>query len=148
MCYRLTPLAEQLFPGQEGSVFAEFLAYLKDRGDDALIESFFRSFWDDRLDEVERRLEEPLETAGTRQIVEVLEDVLKENDFMPEISEDEERVVVSACNCPFAEIVGTTKLPCESEACFYDVLFDRVERTRHIPDGDAACVYELPVLAS
>jgi predicted ArsR family transcriptional regulator len=148
MCYRLTPLAEQLFPGQEGSVFAEFLAYLKEQGEDALIESFFRSFWDDRLDEVERRLKEPLETAGMQKIVGVLEDVLEENGFMPEISEDGERVVVSACNCPFAEIVGTTELPCTSEACFYEALFDRVERTGHIPDGDAACVYELPVLKS
>jgi predicted ArsR family transcriptional regulator len=39
-------------------------------------------------------------------------------------------------------------LPCTSEACFYEALFDRVERTGHIPDGDAACVYELPVLKS
>jgi predicted ArsR family transcriptional regulator len=144
----MTPLAEQLFPGHEGSVFAEFLAYLKEQGEDALIESFFRSFWDDRLDEVERRLKEPLETAGMQKIVGVLEDVLEENGFMPEISEDGERVVVSACNCPFAEIVGTTELPCTSEACFYEALFDRVERTGHIPDGDAACVYELPVLKS
>jgi predicted ArsR family transcriptional regulator len=148
MSYRMTPLADQLFPGQEGSVFAEFLAYLKNRGHDDLIESFFRSFWDDRLDEVEGRLEGPLEAAGMREIVGVLEDVLEENGFMPEISEEGDRVVVSACNCPFAKIVGSTKLPCASEACFYEVLFDRVERTGHIPDGDAACVYELPVLAS
>jgi predicted ArsR family transcriptional regulator len=37
-------------------------------------------------------------------------------------------------------------LPCASEACFYDALFERVERTSHIPDGDTACAYELPVL--
>ncbi|WP_263810441.1 MULTISPECIES: helix-turn-helix transcriptional regulator [Salinibacter] len=146
MCYRMTSLAERLFPRREGAVFAEFLAYLEEQGRDQLIEEFFQSFWDDRLDEVERRLPGSLESADTRQIVDVLKAVLEEAGFMPEVRVEEDRVVVEECNCPFAEIVGTTELPCASETCFYETLFGRVERTRHIPDGDEACAYELPVL--
>ena len=146
MCYRTTSLAEQLFPRREGAVFAEFLAYLKEQGQDQLIEEFFQSFWDDRLDEVEDRLPESLESADMWQIVDVLEEVLEEAGFMPEVHVQEERVIVEECNCPFAEIVDTTQLPCASETCFYEALFERAERTRHVPDGDEACAYELPVL--
>lgn len=146
MCYRMTPFAERLFPGQEGSLFADFLSYLQEQGHEQLIEDFFETFWETRLDEVKRRLAEPLETAGVHQIVEVLEEVLREEGFMPEVQVEEDRVVVEECNCPFAKIVDATDLPCVSEGCFYEALFDRVERTRHIPDGDTACAYELPVL--
>lgn len=146
MCYRITPLAERLFPGREGTVFAEFLSYLQSQGQDRLIEEFFQSFWNDRLSEVENRLADPLESASIREIVDVLEEVLDENGFMPEVRVEEKEVTVKACNCPFAEIISTTELPCASETCFYEALFERVERTRHIPDGDTACAYELPVI--
>lgn len=146
MCYRTTPFAEGLFPGQEGTLFADFLAYLQEEGHEDLIEDFFDSFWEARLDEVKRRLSEPLETAGVHQIVETLEEVLREDGFMPDVHVEDDRVVVEECNCPFAKIVDATDLPCASEACFYDALFERVERTSHIPDGDTACAYELPVL--
>jgi len=148
MCYRTTAAADRLFPREEGVVFAEFLSYLEEQGRADLIEDFFQSFWDDRLDEVERRLSGSLEAAGTQQVLDVLEQVLREGGFMPEVHVNDETVVVEACNCPFAEIVGSTALPCASEACFYEALFDRVERTRHMPDGDAVCAYELPVLPS
>ena len=146
MCYRMTPFAEQLFPGQEASLFADFLSHLQEKGHGSLIEDFFETFWDARLEKVKARLAEPLETAGVQEIVNVLEEVLREEGFMPEVHLDEERVVVQECNCPFAEIVDVTDLPCASESCFYEALFERVERTGHIPEGDSACVYELPVL--
>lgn len=148
MCYRMTSSAERLFPGREGPVFADFLSYLQEEGHADLIEAFFESFWDARLEAVRRRLSEPLESADTRQIVEALEAVLREGGFMPRVHVQEECVVVEECNCPFAQIVDATDLPCKSEGCFYEALFDRVERTRHMPDGDTACAYELPVLQS
>lgn len=146
MCYRMTPFAERLFPGQEATLFADFLSYLKEEDHEHLIGAFFESFWDVRLEEVKHRLPASLEAASVRQIVDTLEEVLREEGFMPEVHVEEERVVVEECNCPFAKIVDATDLPCASEVCFYETLFERVERTRHIPDGDTKCVYELPVL--
>ena len=122
--------------------------YLQEQGHDDLIEAFFESFWETRLDAVRERVSGSLEDAGVHEIVETLKEVLRDDGFMPEVHVGEDRVVVEECNCPFAEIVETTDLPCASEACFYEALFDRVERTRHIPEGDAACAYELPVLPS
>lgn len=146
MCYRLTPLAEELFPRREGTAFAEFVDYLQEQGREQLIEEFFESFWDRRLEEVEDRLSTSLQAAGVPTIVEALEEVLREKGFMPEVHVGEDRVTIQECNCPFAEIVDATDLPCTSEACFYEKLFARVERTRHMPEGDATCAYELPVL--
>jgi len=146
MCYRMTPSAEQLFPRGEGPVFAEFLDYLQEEGHDHLIEEFFTAFWDERLNEVKHRLNGPLAEAGVQDIVGILEEILQEHGFMPEVHAEEKRATVTECNCPFAQIVDTTDLPCASEACFYEALFDRVERTGHIAEGDTSCVYELRVL--
>lgn len=146
MCYRMTPRAEQLFPRREGAVFSEFLSYLKDQGQTRLIEDFFEAFWDERLEEVERRLPTSLDAAGLQEIVDALKEVLQKEGFMPEVQVGDEQITVQACNCPFSEIVEATDLPCSSEACFYEKLFEQVERTRHMPDGDEACAYELPVL--
>lgn len=146
MQYRLTPLADRLFPQQEGKVFAEFLDYLRERGCDELIEDFFDSFWSARLREVEQRITGSLEAASPQRILDVLKSVLAENGFMPEIETEGDQVTIRECNCPFAEIVGASDVPCASEACFYETLFDHVERTAHIPDGNSACVYELRVL--
>lgn len=145
MCYRMTPRAERLFPRQGGTLFAEFLRYLEERGEEALIEDFFESFWDARRAAVERRLPTSVEAASTRQIVDVLEEVLQEGGFMPEVRVQDDRVTIEECNCPFAEIVEATDRPCASEGCFYEALFDQVKRTRHMPEGDVTCAYELPV---
>lgn len=146
MCYRLTPLAERLFPRREGTVFADFVGYLQERGREQLIEDFFESFWDRRLEEVENRLSTSLEAASVQTIVEALKEVLRKRGFMPEVHVGDDQITIQECNCPFAEVVDATKLPCSSEACFYEKLFGRVERTGYIPNGDTACAYELPVL--
>ena len=148
MCYRMTPSAEQLFPRGERPVFAEFLDYLQEQGHDHLIEAFFTAFWDAHLKEVKHRLDGSLEEADVRDVVGILEGVLQEGGFMPEVRVGEEQITVTECNCPFAQIIDTTDLPCASEACFYDALFERVERTGHMADGDTSCVYELSIVES
>jgi predicted ArsR family transcriptional regulator len=146
MCYRLTPRAERLFSQREGAVFADFLSYLVERDREHLIEDFFASFWDARMDDVKRRLSTSLEAADVKEIVAVLKEVLQEKGFMPEVRVDDDQITVESCNCPFATAIDATELPCSLEACFYERLFEHVERTRHMPDGDSACMYELPVV--
>ncbi len=143
MCYRTTPRAEQLFPRHAGPLFAELLHYLEAQGKEALIGDFFDSFWEARREAVERRLSTSVEAASTHQIVDALEEVLQEGGFMPEVRVQNDRVTIQECNCPFAEVVEATDRPCASEGCFYEALFDQVERTGHMPEGDAACVYRV-----
>jgi predicted ArsR family transcriptional regulator len=143
MCYRLTPRAERLFPRHDGAVFAEFLQYLDNHGETALIEGFFADFWEARRAAVEQRLPTSLEAADTRQVVDAVEGVLRDDGFMPQVQVEKDRTTIQECNCPFADIVEVTARPCASEGCFYESLFEEVERTQHMPDGDAACAYTI-----
>ncbi len=148
MCYRLTPVAERLFPKREGAVFAEFLSYLKEEDQDDLIADFFASFWETRLEAVRERVDGPVEGADRQQVIDALKTVLRKEGFMPTVSQEEERITIRECNCPFSRIVETTEAPCSFEGCFYETLFGEAERTSHIAGGDDACAYELPVLDS
>lgn len=143
MYYRLTPRAERLFPRHDGAVFAEFLQYLDDHGETELIEGFFADFWEARRDAVEQRLPTSLEAADTQQVVDAVRTVLQDDGFMPQVQVEKDRTTIQECNCPFADVVEVTTRPCASEGCFYESLFEEVERTQHIPDGDAVCAYTI-----
>jgi predicted ArsR family transcriptional regulator len=80
--------------------------------------------------------------------VQELADMLEEEGFMPEfeLDEDEEKLTIKECNCPFSEVVKETRLPCKLEALFFKELFgEGVERTTHIAEGDYACSYDIPL---
>ena len=105
-------------------------------------ESSFESYWGERLQEVKKRLC-GADDAGRRR--DVLEAVLREEGFVPDIRREVGRLVVRECNCPFSEAVEKTRLPCRLEAAFYEALFDcRIERVSYIPDGHPACICEFP----
>ena len=75
--------------------------------------------------------------------LEALREVLDEERFMPDIQCEGNHLVVRACN-PFSEAVKATRLPCQLEVQFYErILGDTVHRVEYIPDGHAACVYEV-----
>lgn len=146
--YRLSDGAEPLFPHRDGLLLRHLLRYLKDRGEESLIEGFFESFWAARTREVEHRLRQVGAEGDMARKLEVLEEVLREEGFMPEIERDGERLVVRECNCPFSEAVKQTRLPCRLEAAFYEAVFDaQIERVSYIPEGRSACSYEFPEMA-
>lgn len=144
MCYRMGPMAEQLFPRRDGVLFAKFLRYLEEEGESDLIEDFFASFWEERMQEVEHRLSASVEDASLEERLDALETVLDEEGFMPEIYREEGQITIRECNCPFADTVEASRRPCKQESCFYEELFDLpVERVSHIAEGDPACTYEV-----
>jgi predicted ArsR family transcriptional regulator len=140
--YRITERGQRLFPTRDGVLLRELLRHLQDRGEDALIEEFFESFWSTRVEEVKHRIRQAGRADKRERKLEILASILREEGFMPEIQAGEEGVVIRECNCPFTEAVKQTKLPCRLEAQFYAEVFDAaVERTGYLPDGDAACTY-------
>lgn len=142
--YRITERGERLFPTRDGVLLRELLRYLQERGQDELIEAFFESFWASRVEEVKHRIRQAGGAGDPERKLEVLEAILREEGFMPEIQTGDEGLVIRECNCPFAEAVKQTKLPCRLEAQFYAEIFDiAIERTGYLPDGDAACTYEI-----
>lgn len=144
MRYHLTADGDGLFPSRDGVLLRELLAFLDREGQAPLVEAFFTRFWEARLREVEFRMADvaPDDRAGR---LAVLERVLKEQGFMPQIEANDRELVVRECNCPFPEAVKKTRLPCRLEARFFEqVLRHDAERVSYIPDGHAACTYVFP----
>lgn len=143
--YQLTEAGLQLFPSQDGRLMGRIIQFMIQEGYPKLVDEFFREIWAERQDELTRRFSE----AGAETIeeqLEVLEGFLDEQGFLPEVEIDGTRAIIRECNCPFAEGVSATRLPCRLEAqLFEQVLQRKLERVNFMPDGHPACVYEFEI---
>lgn len=141
LLYRLTDAGDRLFPARDGVLLRELLGFLEHAGQSPLVEAFFTRFWEARLHEVELRLRTVAPDDGPGRLA-VLEQILKEQGFMPAIDASAEEIVIRECNCPFPEAVKKTRLPCRLEARFFEQVLQRTaRRVSYIPDGHAACTY-------
>lgn len=140
--YELAERGQALFPARDGVLLRELLKFLDEDGQPDLVERFFESFWEARLADARHRLRME-EGHGRAAQLTVLEDVLQEQGFMPEVHADEDGLVIRECNCPFSEAVRQTRLPCRLEARFFEQLFgQQATRVTYIPDGSPSCTYE------
>jgi len=145
--YQLTPKGNSLYPSSESKLIRNLIHYLKDKGNEQLVEDFFEDFWDQRLEEAEDRIEKE-HAEGLEDKLNVLMGMLEEEGFMPEFDFDEEseKLTVKECNCPFSEVVKETRLPCKLEEMFYKKLFnEKAERTAYIAEGDYSCTYDIEI---
>jgi len=141
--YEMTRRAKVLFPSRDGELMGTLLQFLHDNGAEALVETFFEDYWDARTQAVKRKLQEAAADDLTQQL-DVLRSILEEEGFMPEITREGDRVTIRECNCPFPESVKQTQLPCRLEREFFEALFGTaLERGSYIPEGKAACTYEI-----
>ncbi|MDZ7716808.1 MAG: DeoR family transcriptional regulator [Balneolaceae bacterium] len=143
--YELTAKGNSLYPSSESKLIRNIIHYLKDKGNEQLVEDFFEDFWGQRLGEAEKRIQE-VEADTVKEKLEVLMGMLEEEGFMPEfdLNEEDKTLTIKECNCPFSEVVKETRLPCKLEAMFYEKLFDQeIERTTYIAEGDYACTYDI-----
>lgn len=141
--FHLTTNGETLFPSRDGVLLRRLLGYLEAKGEKELIHHFFEQFWEERHREFEYRLGTVApDDLGER--LSVLEEMLREQGFMPEIQLEDDHLTITECNCPFPEAVKHSRLPCRLEAAFFEKLFDRVlTRVSYIPDGSPACSYSM-----
>lgn len=145
--YQITPKGHRLFPSAESDLIRELLKFLKKKGDEKMIEQFFETFWEERLQKAKVRMNESGDDRLESRLKKLM-GFLEEEGFMPEfkICDSGKKITVKECNCPFREVVKETRLPCKLEAMFYQKLFDEeIVRTFYIPDGDFSCTYEIPV---
>lgn len=137
--YRLTSSAHALFPSRDGELMRELIGFLDDQGASDLVEAFFERFWRERTERVTARLQS---ADDVDERLAVIESVLREEGFMPEVDASEDAVVIRECNCPFPESVKQTRLPCRLERAFFETLLQRpATRTSYLPDGHDACTY-------
>ncbi len=139
LLYRLTPAGAQLFPNRDGALLGRLLTFLKEVGAEELLRRFFERYWAERLQAAQQRLASA-RTPEAR--LAALRDFLEEEGFMPEIVVSDQGVEIRECNCPFAETIRHTRLPCYLEARFFEQLLGQeAVRVTHIPDGSPACSY-------
>jgi len=142
--YHLAVEGERLFPSRDNVLLGRLLEFLRQEGEEELTRAFFEKFWAERLRDVEYRLS-TLDPGDQKGRLEVLEQMLREQGFMPEVRQDEDVLVIRECNCPFPEAVKQTRVPCRLEAEFFERIFGkRIGRVTYIPDGSPACTYEFP----
>ncbi len=141
--FKLTKTGNSFYPSYEPELMRELVQFLQAEGQDEVLETFFKKFWDRRYKKLELMFEsENAQTEEER--LRVVSKMLEEEGFMPEHEKDMEsgELTVKECNCPFREIVKVTKLPCSLEEEFYKKVFGKeVERTSYIADGDFSCTY-------
>lgn len=144
LLYALTEDGERLFPSRDHVLLGGLLEYLRATGNEQLVTGFFERFWANRLSEIEFRLSK-VASDDREARIRVVEELLREQGFMPDVQRSEKRLVIRECNCPFPEAVRHTRLPCQLEAEFFEKVFDdRIGRVAYIPDGSPACTYEFP----
>lgn len=146
--YQLTASGHARFPSGERELLCDLLRYLKSEGKHHILNRFFESFWDKRLERTRLKMESAGENGDipTNGQLDILCEILDEEGFMPEVESESEAGVthIRECNCPFRSTIRETQLPCELEAGFYEKLFDRpVTRTTHIAEGDHSCTYRI-----
>ena len=141
LVYTLTPTAEGLFPSGDAEIARELVEFLGETGNIDLVEAFFEKFWERRRAEFDLRCQ----AAGAESLpekLEVLEELLEEQGFMPDIDCDGDSATIRECNCPFPETVEATRIPCRLEAQFMRwIVGSETDRVEFIPDGAPACTY-------
>lgn len=141
--FRLSEGARQMYPSGDGEMLSELLDFLSREGYHRAIDEFFREFWDKRRRELEARME-AADPASLEERLEVLQDFLDDQGFMPEVSiEADGTVEIRECNCPLPGAVESTYLPCRLEADFLEQVVGRaLSRVEYIPEGNTACTYQ------
>jgi len=141
--YTMSRRAAMLFPSRDGELMGRLVQFLYDNGAEELVETFFEDYWEARTRAVKRRLQEVESDDRDRQL-EILQSILEDEGFMPDVSRDENRVTIRECNCPFPETVKQTKIPCRLERAFFEAVLETdIARVSYIPEGNPACTYEI-----
>ena len=143
--YSLTDLGERLFPSRDGEVARELVAFLHEKGEADLITEFFETFWRHRRQEFRLRCElDGAETLAEK--LDVLDTLLDEQGFLPDIELDDGDVTICESHCPFSETVKATGIPCRLEAEFMEsIVGAEPHRVTFRPDGASACTYTFDV---
>ncbi|MCC6223636.1 MAG: helix-turn-helix domain-containing protein [Thermoleophilia bacterium] len=138
LVHALAPAAEAFFPQREGEVLRQLAAYLRETGNERLLERFFERVIAARR---EGALARVTRLEGRERLEEAAR-ILTELGFMAELEGPPDEPRLRLCHCPLRELVDETAIPCKVEIGFVsELLGDRLVRVSHIPAGDPSCSY-------
>lgn len=140
--WALTREAERLFPRREGELLRGLASHLREVGKEEVLVSFLERFAADRSAAAARSLEG---LEGTERLLGVAR-ILTEEGYMAELRPGSNGAPprLRLCHCPLRELVDVSRAPCKAEISFVRSLVGGgMARVEYIPDGGAACSYEL-----
>ena len=76
--YEMTRRAKVLFPSRDGELMGRLVRFLKEQGAEALVQTFFEAYWDDRTEAVKRKLRQ-VASDDIDDKVETLREILEES---------------------------------------------------------------------
>ncbi len=141
--FQLTDKGHELYPNHEHLMIKDIIHFLKERGYDHLLEEFFVSFWQNRIEQA-KDFTSTENRQSTSEQLDALENMLVEKGFMASVRRENDEIYIEQCNCPFRDVVSESQLPCQLEEKFLKkILNANIERVSYIPDGDNVCAYRI-----
>jgi len=138
--FALTEQAEPLFPRREPELLRDLATHLIEAGEERLLRDFLKQSIAARRPAAMARV---ANLSGRRRIEEAAR-VLAELGFMAEVEYAEGAARLRLCHCPIRSLVDVTKAPCVVEGrLIADLLGQKSRRIGYLPDGDAACCYQV-----
>lgn len=119
LAFAVTPETDKLFPSKEAELLERLIQYLRDKGLENVIESFFRAYWEEKYERIMRKLNaRKNQDLGSR--MEILVSVLEDDGFFPraELNKKSATAALQECHCPISAAARITDIPCRMESRF------------------------------
>ncbi len=116
LAFRLTSKSNVFFPNKESELLTELIKFLQNSGNNILVDSFFKEYWDKRYQQVLEKLKsKKVQDISAR--LDALKEVLEDEGFRPRssLSTAKSEIRLKECHCPIAGVTQMTDLPCHLE---------------------------------
>lgn len=143
--YSLTEDAEQLFPKRYDKIALETLEFVELLGGDEAINRLFAY----RRSKLEKQYAPQLADKTPRERVFALAEILNEQGYMCEVSQEPDgSVILTEHNCPIDCVARSYQQICSHELTLYESLIGTpMIREQNITEDDTCCRYRIPASA-
>ncbi len=130
LCFSLSDEGSRRFPTSTRDVLAGMIRFLREQGNNQVIEDFFGNIWQERREELKEIAGDKLDALSLEERQEAILKLMTKHGFMPELRADDtegnpEQFTLRACNCPFPAAVRETRIPCQLERAFLSEMMQR-----------------------
>jgi len=140
--YKLTDLADALFPKSYDKFAIEMLEYIRETEGPENLDMFFRWRKDRQLNTIKNALDGMKTLDDT---VNGLKNILEAEGHMVELTRNNGHYHLKQYNCPVKKLAAEFRDLCGYELQLYrELLGERVEREQNMAEGSPVCLYKIP----
>lgn len=138
--FSLTERGHETLPRHYSHMLGQLISTLASLGPESLQKRSGKQLLDDVLETIARESVDKRDAVGAG--VASLIDMLRDQDFAPEVSEHEGGVAISLMNCPFRSVAMRNPQLCTYDtAVIANVIAAPIERVACLTEGDPFCKY-------